>query len=250
MRGRKELQQTEIKQEIELAKKEVEELGGVRTFRSGEWLLKLIHSSLRSSSRRTAQERWRMPADTMCRRLGKIAARRAAIAGALAGTAVSADEVIAFLTAGEAGVGLPANIAIAAGAILAEVFFVTRLQIQLVADIANVCGTPLDADRPEDIITVFSLATGGTGAELKDISDFHEYLRGELAGRLKAVAKKIGLKRLKRSALNASVPFASILMSAAANYRNTKAIGKAAWRQFSRQQEPRMVVVAESSRSR
>jgi hypothetical protein len=55
----------------------------------------------------------------------------------LTGAAISADEIVTVFTAAEAGVGLPANLAIAATAFSAEAILLVRIQLQSVAICAS-----------------------------------------------------------------------------------------------------------------
>src|SRR5579872_4275477 len=155
----------EIRRGVELAKEEMEGLGGFVAFKSGEWLLKLVQRSLQKNARlphsRYFAERYPgLDAALIFKKLANAAAAKTALAGALAGTAVSLDELVAFFTAGEAGVGIPANIALALTAICAELFYVTKVQLQLILDVAALQGAEIDANSTEDLLALLSLAMG------------------------------------------------------------------------------------------
>src|SRR5207247_2383062 len=105
-------------------------------------------------------------ADKIAGRLIAVAAKNAAILGALTAAAVSVDEIVAILTVAEGGIGLPANLAIAGAAISAEAILLVRFQLQLVANLAKLYGVPLDPDDPEDILTILAFALGGSAADM------------------------------------------------------------------------------------
>ncbi|MEO8725718.1 MAG: hypothetical protein ABI383_06300 [Acidobacteriaceae bacterium] len=227
-----------MKRHAKAAYGEVKDLGGLRAFWSGEWLLKLIQRSLREPPRLELYGQVDNPEQAV-RRLSRAAARKAGIAGIAVGSAVSLDELIALLTAGEAGMGIPANIAVAGLAVCAELFYVTRLQLKLVQSIARLHGKALDADNPEDLLTAFSITLGalandpnvGMGSKV-GIAEVQHHLSHEMRGRLKQVARKAGIRIFRRSVLKAAFPVVSIATSASANYRNTTAIAAAAAHHF------------------
>ena len=160
-----------VRQELTETASEIMHLGGWPEFKSGEWLFRLIERTFRSYSESAASESVsaKYPNHTreqIAHKLIEAASKKAALAGAITGAAVSADELVALFTAGEAGVGLPANIAIAAMAICAEVFYTAKIQLELVAKLGNLYATTLNPDEPEDILTIMNFAFGGGVAEL------------------------------------------------------------------------------------
>ena len=92
-----------------------------------------------------------------------------------------------------------------------------------------------------DVVTTFAIALGGLDVSFADglaasPEQAHAYLTDSLNLRLKAIARKLGMRLVKRSVIKAAVPVASIAMSASSNYRSTLAVAKAAKKHFSRQQ--------------
>jgi len=237
-----------IKKLFEMAKREYAELGGWPSFRSGEWLWLLIRRAFKNYWERATVEYFLQKYNTadpekIAPKLIAVAAKNAAILGALTGAAVSADEIVAFLTAGEGGVGLPANLAIAATAISAEAILLVRFQLQLVANLGKLYGAPLDPDDPEDILTIFAFALGGSAADAAGKAGMK--IGGTLTGRaakavfskellafLKAVSAKAGVKILQRTIVKYVVPIASIGIGTGWNYFATKAVGKIAIAHF------------------
>src|SRR5207248_1651409 len=143
-----------IREQFERAKKEFEELGGWKGLTSGEWFLVLVQKSFRAYYERATSAYFKAKypgadAETLIEKLTSVAAKNAAILGGVVGAAVTADELVTLATAAEAGLGLPANIAIAGAAIGGEVILLTRIQLQLVANIARIMNVPLDPDDPE-----------------------------------------------------------------------------------------------------
>lgn len=245
----KKLARDSVRQELAETASEIMRLGGWPGFGSGEWLFGLIERTFRSYSENATSESMsaKYPNHTreqIAHKLIEAAAKKAALAGAITGAAVSADELVALFTAGEAGVGLPANIAIAAMAICAEVFYTAKIQLELVARIGNLYATTLNPDEPEDILTIMNFAFGGGAVELagnhvtKIGIQFSKavvgryYARKESFEVLKKVARKLGYRLLRRSMVNAVIPGVSMFMGAIWNRRTTKSVGKMVLRHF------------------
>lgn len=229
---------------IEAAKDEVEELGGWEAFRSGDWLLRLIHRAFRTYYQRATTEDLRQKYGSRDRdfieaKLVKLACRMSALLGGVTGVAISADEIVGIVTAGEGGVGLPANIAVGGAAIMAEAVSLVRLQLKLVANLARLYEVPLDPDDPEDILIILAFALGGSAAEYagKVAARAGTHLSKEavrsivskdVLKQLQALGRKIGVKILQRTVLKYVVPLASIGIGAGWNYAATRTVAKVA----------------------
>src|SRR5438270_734024 len=90
------------------ARREIEQLGGWPAFKSGEWLPNLIRAAFKAYYQNANPEylRKKYPRaddNKIIRKLTKIAARNAAIAGAITGAAVSLDEIIALVMSAPTG---------------------------------------------------------------------------------------------------------------------------------------------------
>jgi uncharacterized protein (DUF697 family) len=232
------------------AKKEYEELGGWRGCKSGEWLLPLIRKSFRNYWERGTTEYFQekyntTDAEKLVPKLISVTARNASILGGVTGAAMSANEVVAFLTAGELGIGLPANIAIALASLAGEAIALTHFHLQLVANIGKAYAVPLDPDDPEDILTILGYAMGGAAAE--GLGKAGMKIGGNLAGRMakavfqkevlaicKRLAAKVGVKILQRSIVKYTVPLASIAIGTGWNYLSTRAVGRLAVKHFTK----------------
>ena len=243
-----------VRRELMETAGEVMHLGGLPGLKSGEWLFHLVERSFRSYSERATAEAMsakypNLTREQVARELIQSASRKAALAGAITGAAVSADELIALFTAGEAGVGVAANIAIAATAICAEVFYTAKIQLELVANLGNLYSVPLNPDEHEDILTILNFAFGGGVAELasKEVAEVGTRFSQAVVGRyyakkesfevLKRVARKMGYRLLRRSMLNAVVPGVSMFMGAMWNRRTTKSVGKMVLKHFAQRRE-------------
>ena len=242
-----------VQRELQEAASEIMQLGGTSAFVSGEWLFHFIQRTYRKYADAAAAESHNYAALYPGRTREQIAelfikgsCRKAAMAGAVTGLAVSTDEVIGLFTAGEGVVGLPANIAIAAGAICAEVFFTAKIQLQLVARLAALYGASLDPEQPDDLLTIMSFAFWGgatevvskelakTGGEISRAMIGRYYAKKESYAVLKRLAKRMGYRIFRRSLVNAIVPGVSMFMGAWWNKRTTRAVGKRAMQHFTK----------------
>jgi hypothetical protein len=165
------LDKSELRKNLASAARELPELGGIKAFRNGDWLLNLIGKSFTNYFERATPDYFceKYPGfsrEQIAQKLINVASTNAALAGAATGAIVSTDEIVALFTAGEGGIGLPANIAVALTAVSAEILFTTRLQLQLVAGLGALYDVPLDPEDPEDILIILSFAFGGGIAEL------------------------------------------------------------------------------------
>ena len=160
----KELKNKEsIRRQWKETMKDVEELGGWEAFTSGLWLYNLIKKSFTDLYERSDPDLLRnkypcLDDDEIMQKLIIVTARNSAILGGIVGAAITTDEIVAIITAGEGGVGLPANVAIAFAAIASESVLLMRMQLKLVADISKLYGVPIEPDDPEDVITIIALA--------------------------------------------------------------------------------------------
>ena len=237
-----------IREQFEKAKKEVEELGGWEGFKSGEWFLKLVNQSFHAYYEKANCEYFRTKypgADdgTLIKKLTEVAAKNAAILGGIVGAAVAADEIATLVTGAEGGVGLPANIAIALTAVAGELILLTRLQLQLVANIAKIMEVPLDPKDPEDILVIFAFAVGGSVAEAAGkggmkvgaklaTAGIKSTLKKDILKFLKDFARKLGYKLLQRTIIKYAMPIVSVGIGATWNYASTRTVSKIAKRHF------------------
>jgi len=239
----------DVKREVKESSQEIKRLGGISALWKGDWLLALVQRSFKNYSERATAEYFKhkypsLSNDEIAKKLIKVACQNARWLGAIIGAATSADEITAILTGGEGGIGLPANVLVFVGAASTEAYVLVKIQVQLVANLATLCGVPLDADDPEDIQTILHYAFGGAAAEsLGKVATqgarnaaqraVRKYLGGETLQAIQRVARSLGLKILQRTLAKYIVPAASVVVGATWNYYATKAVGSRAMTGFS-----------------
>ena len=244
-----------VRQQLKEAAIEVSQLGGWSGFKSGEWLFRLMERNFRAFAQSAAMENFAaqypgLTREQIAERMIEAASRKAALAGAVTGAAISADELVGLFTAGEAGVGIPLNIAIAATAICASVYVTAKIQLQLVARLGALYAAPLDVDDPADMLAImeFAFGAGVSGLAAKKAAKHagpftraaagQYYAKKESFDVLRRIAKKLGYKLLRRSLVNGIVPGVSMFMGAMWNKRTTKMAGKNALAHFLKRPKP------------
>ena len=231
-----------VKSELNGTKKEVEELGGLESFKNGDWVIKLIKKSFSNYYNNANWEYFSEKYDSqskefICKKLINVAAKNSSILGGLTGTVISFDEIIALITGGEALLGLPANFAVAATAICGESILLLRIQLQLVANLFKLYDVPIDINDPEDILVILTLAFGISVAEIAQegavkvggkITEnlIRKFISKDVLNAIKAIGKKIGIKILQRNILKYAVPGVSIGIGSTWNFATTKAVAK------------------------
>ena len=233
-----------IKKKLTEAKRDYKEVGGWSSLQSGQWLWQIIQKSFANYWNNANVEYFESKYGTkdtekLAKKLTAVAAKNSAILGGVTGATISANEIVAIVTGGEGGVGLPANIAIVTTGIGAEAILLIRFQLQLVANLGKLYGVPLDPDDPEDILTILAFALGGSVADTA--GKFGMKVGGKLAGRtakavfkketlatLKHIAAKVGVKILQRTIIKYTIPIASIGIGTGWNYSSTHAVAKIA----------------------
>lgn len=237
------------KNKLAKLKEEVDEFGGVASFKSGDWLLKLMQKSFSAYYKNATPEFFAakypgLDQEGIYKKLRKAAVRQSGLAGAGSGLLVSANEITALITGGEGLVGIPANISAALLTIAGELLIVTKIQLELVSRIARLYGAPLDLNDPEDVWVVLAVALGGEvaqeagkygieiGARVTR-SAVKGLIKGETLAYLKRLAAKIGYKLLQRTIISATVPVVSIATGTIWNRWLTGRIAAAAKQHFS-----------------
>ncbi len=238
-----------IRQRLQQALNEIKELGGWAAFKSGEWLLPLVQNAFRTYYANANADYFRKKYprasdDEIIAKLTGVAAKNAAILGAVTGASVSANEIASIVTGtASGGLSLPAQATILGLSLASEAVLLARFQLQLIANIAKIVGVPLDPDDPEDVLVVLGFALGGAGAEA--VGKFgakaaghltKAAIRRQISGKaleaLKAAARRIGVKLLQRSIIKYAVPIASMLIGGGWNYATTKKVGSIATDHF------------------
>ena len=237
-----------LRADWEWAKGALAGLGGWAGLKSGSWFYDFARSTFRSYYERATPEylQEKYPgkdARFIADRLIRVAAKNAMLLGSVTGAAISADELAGLFTAGEGGIGLPGNVLLGLAAAGAELVLLVRFQLQMVAGLARLYGVELDPEDPEDVLTVFTFALGGSLAERAGRLGMkigaratrrmvERRMRREMLAPWKLVGERVGAKLASRSLLKYAVPMASVGIGAAWNYTTTRALGRLARRHF------------------
>ncbi|HKO05992.1 MAG TPA: EcsC family protein [Candidatus Acidoferrales bacterium] len=237
-----------LRTDWEWAKGALTGLGGWAGLKSGSWFYDFARSTFRSYYERATPEylQEKYPgkdAGFIAERLIRVAAKNAMLLGSVTGAAISADELAGLFTAGEGGIGLPGNVLLGLAAAGAELVLLVRFQLQMVAGLARLYGVELDPEDPEDVLTIFTFALGGSLAERAGRLGMkigaratrrmvERRMRREMLAPWKLVGERVGAKLASRSLLKYAVPMASVGIGAAWNYATTRALGRLARRHF------------------
>ena len=237
-----------LREDWEWAKGALAGLGGWAGLKSGSWFYDFAGSTFRTYYQRATPEylQEKYPGrDTefIADRLIGMAAKNAMLLGTVTGAAISADEMVGLLTAGEGGVGLPGNVLIALAAAGAELVLLVRFQLQMVAGLARLYGVELDPDDPEDVLTIFTFALGGSLADRAGRMGMRvgaratrrlveRQARREMFAPWKVLGERVGARLASRSVAKYAVPLVSVGIGAAWNYAATRGLGKLAHKHF------------------
>jgi uncharacterized protein (DUF697 family) len=237
-----------LHQDWEWAKGAVAGLGGWQGLKKGSWFYDFVRNTFRKYYERATPEylRAKYPGshvEFIADRLIAMSAKNAMVLGSVTGAAISADELAGLLTAGEGGVGIPGNILIALAAAGAELVLLVRIQLQMVAGLSRLYGVELDPDDPEDVLTIFAYALGGTLSEQAGRLGMRmgaratrqmveRQMRREMLAPWKVLGERVGAKLARRSLAKYAVPMVSVGIGAAWNYAATRALGRLARKHF------------------
>jgi uncharacterized protein (DUF697 family) len=237
-----------LRKDWEWAKGALAGLGGWAGLKSGSWFYEFARSTFRTYYERATPEylREKYPgrsAEFIADRLIGIAAKNAMLLGSVTGAAISADELAGLLTAGEGGVGIPGNILLGLAAAGAELVLLVRFQLQMVAGLARLYGVELDPEDPEDVLTIFTFALGGSLADRAGRLGMRvgaraarrmveRRMKREMLAPWKLLGERVGAKLASRSLLKYAVPMVSVGIGAGWNYATTRALGRLARRHF------------------
>ena len=237
-----------LREDWEWAKGALAGLGGWAGLKSGSWFYDFARSTFRTYYERATPEylEEKYPGrgrEFIADRLVAIAAKNAMLLGSVTGAAISADEMVGLLTAGEGGVGLPGNVLIALAAAGAELVLLVRFQLQMVAGLARIYGVELDPDDPEDVLTIFTFALGGSLADRAGKMGMRvgaratrrmveRQMKREMLAPWKLLGERVGARLASRSVAKYAVPMVSVGIGAAWNYAATRGLGKLARRHF------------------
>ena len=233
---------------------QVESLGGVETFRTGEWLPRLVAQTFRAYYENSTPEYFAakypsLTQEQIFSKLKRAAVRQAGLVGAVTGIAMSANELTALATGGELFVGLSGNLLLAAITVSADLVGAMAVQLRLVVQVARLYGIELDLNDPDDVWIVLGYAVGGEiSQEISQLGArmgsrlakqaIRKHLTGEILTTAQRLAAKIGLKLLQRTVVSLVVPGVSIATATYLNRRFTSAVADIARKHFRRGMQP------------
>ena len=205
--------------------------------KSGEWFIKLLQQVVRAYDRNARATYFQkkypgLPPDEIADILTSVTAKYAAIAGAIAGVAATADELASISSAG-------LTVSLLVGTIGTEMLCLSIIQMRLVLDMSVLYDLQLDPEDPEDILMIFGYALGvapadalgkvlqgaaraGTPRAVKKV-----FSKGTLKA-LQKFAQRLGRKILQRTIIKYAVPVVSAAVGSGYNYIATKSVGKIA----------------------
>lgn len=228
-----EVAKAEVASELEEAKSFAKTLN-IEDVKSGQWFITLLQKVVQSYNRNARAEYFQqkypgLPPDEIADILTSVTVKYATIAGAITGAAVTVNQIGALSSAGM-------TIAVMAGAIGAEMVYLTRIQMRLVLDLSVVYDLQPDTDDPEDILMIFGYAMGvapvgmlGKGLQKAAQGGTQRAIKKYVSkGTLKALqdfGKRIGIRILQKSVLKYTVPVVSAAVGSSYNYVTTKSVG-------------------------
>jgi hypothetical protein len=223
--------------------------------RSGGWFTKLLSYSLSTYTEKVDwhyfQEKYRgMPADGIVEQRIKMAARYAAIEGALSASAYTATVAA---TIGSAGGASPATVPAAVATVMVDIGYVTQLQLRLAHDIAVLYRVPLDLSDPDDLWKLVRVAFTIKGGEVarEGVTKVVPALMRPLIKRFYArgvlnAAKGlpvVGKFLLQRNVIKIGIPLVGVPLTVVLNRYTTLIAGRHARAVF--RNEARVIEIAE-----
>jgi tellurite resistance protein len=225
--------EAEVSSELAEAKDFAKTLN-IDDFKSGQWFISLLQKVIQSYNRNARAEYFQqkypgLSTDEIADILTSVTVKYATLAGAVTGTAATANQIAALSSAGM-------TLAVMSSAIGAEMIYLARIQMRLVLDLSVVYDLQLDPDDPEDMLMVFGYALGvapvelvGKGLQVAARGGTQYAVKKYISkGTLKAVqsfGKRIGIRILQKSILKYAVPVASAVVGSSYNYVATKSVG-------------------------
>ena len=223
--------------ELDALRNAAAHLGG-NGVRDGSWFVRLVRTRAKKRQAATVVGQWdrRFPGldrEARAKQVIRAAARKAALAGAVASIGTSTGEIVALVTEGLAApVGVPAAIV----SMVLEAAYTALMQVDLMCDLASIYGVPFDADDTGEIATLFAVALEleldeKRPAHLEAVEGDDDAPKGLLArlGDLQEgqIARRIGKKLLEEAVMSNIIPFLGVFISPRWNYVQTQKLGTA-----------------------
>ncbi len=213
--------------------------------RASETFITAVRSSMNeekaSSNARRARQKYRgLSSDALADMLIKQATRKTKWEGAVTGLGVTGTEALVAVPVPE-----PTHKAAAvtggAALLLADIAYTTRVQVQLLLEIAEVYGCPFERDDEEDVWLVFKAALGLKGTER--VGTYGRFIFNEAARKQFRKLLRTGIRRavhervvkiagpqvakyLGERYVLRLVPLFNAAVGYAFNSRTTKSVGK------------------------
>ncbi len=244
-----------VERERSEIRKFVKELSG-DDIKSGGWFAKLLAQSLTAYTNKVDwhyfQSKYEgVPADAIVEQRIKMASRYAAIEGGLSASAYTGTIAA---TIGSAGGASPATIPAAVVTVMADVVYVTQLQLRLAYDVAVLYRIPLDLSDPDDLWKLIRVAFTIKGGEVarEGVVKAVPVLVRPLVKRfyskgVLSAAKGlpiVGKYLLQRNVIKIGIPLVGIPLSLVLNRYTTQVTGRHARAVF--RNEARVLELAES----
>jgi hypothetical protein len=215
--------------------------------REGTWFSRLLKYSLdqyvREADAAFFQRKYPgLPADAVVQARIQLAARYASIEG---GISAGAYTGAVAATIGSAGGASPLTVPAAGVSFVADLLYVSNLQLRLAQDVAVLYRGPLDLEDPEDlwklIRIAFAIKSGEAGRELagKGVPVLvRPILKKLYGGTFLAAARSlpvVGKYLLQRNVIKFMIPAVGVPLSMAVNYWSTRTAGAQAAKIFRRE---------------
>jgi hypothetical protein len=224
--------------------------------KSGGWFTKLCAHALNSYTEKVTwqyfQEKYEgVPADGIVDQRIKMAARYAALEGALSASAYTAT-VIA--TIGTLGGSSPATVPAAVATLMVDVAFITQLQLRLAYDLSVLYRVPLDVSDPEDLWKLIRVAFTIKGGEVvregavKVVpAMMRPLIKSFYSGSVLAAARGlpfVGKFLLQKTVIKIGIPLVGVPLAVVLNRYTTLLAGRHAQAVF--RNEARVIELAEN----
>lgn len=197
------------------------------------WFERLVRwrmrrSVVRARSRRSAVAHAETAPSERAHALVRLACIKAAITGAVSGTACSAA---ALVTAETEGAGAAVAIPAAAAAVAGELFLRGIVHVDLACELAEVFDVGLELED-HDVVRLFSLVFAGTKQPDERGEDLGRGLVEEITTDHQDLVERAGHAVVGESVLRNLLPFVGIVSSAVTNVAVTYRLGRALRRTF------------------
>lgn len=216
----------------------------IEEIKDGNWFAKLLTFSLGQYTKKVDaayfQEKYKgVPPDAVANQRIKLATRYASIEGGLTATAYTGAIVATIGTAGGAS---PATVPAATATVMADLAYISQLQLRTAYDLAILYNVPLDLEDPEDLWKLIRVAFAIKGGEFA-----REGVARVIPAMIRPLVKKffsgpvlvaakglpfVGKYLLQRTVIKVAIPVVGIPIATGMNYWTTLVAGRNAQKIF------------------